>query len=157
MPTYTLTIRCPSPAIRRVNMAAQAVFSARILGEIYVTTDGSRSSESASFLVDCVEEDYPAFAAALGGSGCQLLNESYTYFQDGIDLVEVAEVVEAIEEEEEEVEVDLSVLDLSIGKLGEALAAGDYDDQLDALLAAEEGGKTRKGAVAALKARMESL
>jgi hypothetical protein len=57
----------------------------------------------------------------------------------------------------EEVEVDLSVLDLSIGKLGEALATGDYDDQLDALLAAEEAGKTRKGAVAALKARMESL
>ena len=141
MPTYTLTIRCPSPAIRRVNMAAQAVFSARILGEIYVTTDGSRSSESASFLVDCVEEDYPAFAAALGGSGCQLLNESYE-----------ASIQEAVPED-----VDLSVLDLSIGKLGEALAAGDYDDQLDALLAAEEGGKTRKGAVAALKARMESL
>ena len=141
MPTYTLTIRCPSPAIRRVNMAAQAVFSARILGEIYVTTDGSRSSESASFLVDCVEEDYPAFAAALRGSGCQLLNESYE-----------ASIQEAVPED-----VDLSVLDLSIGKLGEALAAGDYDDQLDALLAAEEGGKTRKGAVAALKARMESL
>ena len=147
MPTYTLTIRCPNPAIRRVNMAAQAVRSASILGEICVTTDGSRSSESASFLVDCAEEDYPAFAAALQGSGCRLLNESY----------EVAEVVEAIEEEEEEVEVDLSVLDLSIGKLGEALATGDYDDQLDALLAAEEAGKTRKGAVAALKARMESL
>ena len=141
MPTYTLTIRCPSPAIRRVNMAAQAVFSARILGEIYVTTDGSRSSESASFLVDCVEEDYPAFAAALRGAGCQLLNESYE-----------ASIQEAVPED-----VDLSVLDLSIGKLGEALSAGDYDDQLDALLAAEEGGKTRKGAVAALKARMESL
>ena len=141
MPTYTLTIRCPSPAIRRVNMAAQAVFSARILGEIYVTTDGSRSSESASFLVDCVEEAYPAFAAALRGSGCQLLNESYE-----------ASIQEAVPED-----VDLSVLDLSIGKLGEALAAGAYDAQLDALLAAEEGGKTRKGAVAALKARMESL
>ena len=74
------------------------------------------------------------------------------------EVVEVAEVVEVeVEEEEEEVEVDLSVLDLSIGKLEEALATGDYDDQLDALLAAEEAGKTRKGAVAALKARMESL
>ena len=49
------------------------------------------------------------------------------------------------------------MLDLSIGKLEEALDTGDYDDQLDALLTAEEAGKTRKGAVAALKARMESL
>ena len=150
MPTYTLTIQCPNPAIRRVNMAAQAVRSAYILGEICVTTDGSRSSESASFAVDCAEEDYPAFAAALQGSGCRLLNESYK-------VAEVVEVEVEVEEEEEEVEADLSVLDLSIGKLGEALATGDYDDQLDALLAAEEAGKTRKGAVAALKARMESL
>jgi hypothetical protein len=132
----------------RINMAAQAVRSAYILGEIQVFDLSSRSSQKASFAVDCAEEDYPAFAAALQGSGCRLLNESY----------KVAEVVEVeVEEEEEEVEADLSVLDLSIGKLGEALATGDYDDQLDALLAAEEAGKTRKGAVSALKARMESL
>lgn len=54
-------------------------------------------------------------------------------------------------------EADLSVLDLSIGNLEDELATGDHDDQLDALLAAEEAGKTRKGAVSALKARMESL
>lgn len=66
-------------------------------------------------------------------------------------------VVEPEPEPAAAVEVDLSVLDLSIGKLGEALATGDYDDQLDTLLAAEEAGKTRKGAVSALKARMESL
>ena len=64
---------------------------------------------------------------------------------------------EPVVEPEPAAEVDLSVLDLSIGKLGEALATGDHDDQLDALLAAEEAGKTRKGAVSALKARMESL
>jgi uncharacterized protein related to proFAR isomerase len=145
MPTYTLTIQCPDPAIMRVNMAAQAVRSAYIVGEIHVFDVSGRVNQKASFAVDCAEEDYPAFAAALQGSGCHLLNESYK--------------VEAIEEEEEEeeVEVDLSVLDLSIGKLGEALATGDYDDQLDELLDAEEAGKTRKGAVAALKARMESL
>jgi hypothetical protein len=153
----------------RINMAAQAVRSAYILGEIQVFDLSSRSSQKASFAVDCAEEDYPAFAAALQGSGCRLLNESY----------KVAEVVEVVPDPyvlqpneavlvtfpngsmmigvAEEVEVDLSVLDLSIGKLGEALATGDYDDQLDALLAAEEAGKTRKGAVAALKARMESL
>lgn len=146
MPTYTLTIQCPDPAIMRINMAAQAVRSAYILGEIQVFDLSSRSSQKASFAVDCAEEEYPAFAAALRGSGCRLLNESYEA------VVEVVEV-----EVEEEVEVDLSVLDLSIGKLGEALATGDYDDQLDALLAAEEAGKTRKGAVAALKARIESL
>jgi len=49
--------------------------------------------------------------------------------------------------------VDTSVLDLAIGKLREALATGQYDDQLDALEAAEKAGKNRKGALDAIAAR----
>jgi len=50
-------------------------------------------------------------------------------------------------------EADLSILSGSIGSLKEALASGDHDAHLDALLAAEEQGKGRKGAIAAIKAR----
>jgi hypothetical protein len=52
---------------------------------------------------------------------------------------------------------DLSILDLSVSQLEEALESGKHDSQLDALLAAEEGGKTRKGAVKALKARQAAI
>lgn len=50
-------------------------------------------------------------------------------------------------------EVDLSILDLPIGKLKEALATGDHDTHLDALEAAEQAGKARKGALDAIAAR----
>ena len=50
-------------------------------------------------------------------------------------------------------DADLSILKLSIGKLKEALATGDHDANIDALIAAEEGGKARKGALEALTAR----
>lgn len=49
---------------------------------------------------------------------------------------------------------DLSILDLSVAKLRKALETGDFDDQLDALLSAEEAGKTRKGAVSAITEHM---
>lgn len=52
-------------------------------------------------------------------------------------------------------EPDLSVLDLTLAEMAGALASGDHDTYLDALLAAEELGKTRKGAVAMIKARIE--
>lgn len=48
---------------------------------------------------------------------------------------------------------DLSVLDLSIANLTRALASGDYDDHLDALAKAEQQGKTRTGALAAIADR----
>lgn len=51
-------------------------------------------------------------------------------------------------------DVDLSVLDGSIGAVKDALATGDHDAYLAELLAAEEGGKARKGAIAAINARM---
>lgn len=53
--------------------------------------------------------------------------------------------------------IDLSVLDGSIAELEVALASGDHDGHLDELVAAEEDGKTRKGALAALAARREEL
>jgi len=49
---------------------------------------------------------------------------------------------------------DLSVLGGAIKDLKAALATGDHDAHLDALLAAEEAGRNRKGAVAAIKSRM---
>ena len=52
-------------------------------------------------------------------------------------------------------EPDLSVLDLTLAEMAGALATGDHDTYLDALLAAEELGKTRKGAVTLIKARIE--
>lgn len=51
-------------------------------------------------------------------------------------------------------DVDLSILKGAIGALKTALETGDHDAHLQALLDAEEGGKARKGAIAAIKARM---
>ena len=143
---HTLTVRSQTPVIHRVNLSAQAVLSAQIIGDICVTDDG-RSIQEGSFLFQCRDAELAAFYAALRGMGCSILEDSSS--------PQVKEVV-IVEEDEPVEEADLSVLDLSIGKLGEALESGDHDDQLDALLAAEEGGKTRKGAVAALKARMRN-
>jgi hypothetical protein len=50
--------------------------------------------------------------------------------------------------------VDFSVLDGPLSGLARALGKGTHDDHLDALLEAEENGKTRKGAVAILKSRI---
>ena len=47
----------------------------------------------------------------------------------------------------------LVALDSSIGDLEDALATGKYDSHLSDMLSAERGGKTRKGAVTAIKAR----
>jgi len=49
---------------------------------------------------------------------------------------------------------DLSILKGAVGKVKEALATGDHDAHLAELLAAEEAGKGRKGAIAAIKGRM---
>lgn len=51
---------------------------------------------------------------------------------------------------------DLSILKGAIGKLKDALASGDHDAHLAELRAAEEGGKARKGALAAIDARIEA-
>ena len=48
----------------------------------------------------------------------------------------------------------LEVLDGSVTKLRKALATGDYDMYLEALLEAEQAGKTRKTAVEAIKERI---
>ena len=60
-------------------------------------------------------------------------------------------------EEAPSAEADLSVLDGSIGSLRKALATGEWDDHLDALAAAEQAGKTRKGAVEAINERVAKL
>lgn len=57
-------------------------------------------------------------------------------------------------EPEPEPEPDLSALDGSVASLSAKLATGELDHILDALLAAEEAGKTRKTAVEALIERM---
>lgn len=52
---------------------------------------------------------------------------------------------------------DLTVLDGTVSALRTALATGEHDEHLEALLAAEESGKTRKSAVAAINERIEVL
>jgi len=41
----------------------------------------------------------------------------------------------------------------SVRELIKALASGDYDDQIDALIAEEQGGANRKSAIKVLEAR----
>ena len=52
---------------------------------------------------------------------------------------------------------ELAVLDESVSRLRAALESGDHDDYLESLLAAEEAGKTRKSAVAAIRDRIAGL
>ena len=49
------------------------------------------------------------------------------------------------------------LLDKSISALEKALATGEYDHVLDELRAAEEAGKTRKGAIQAINERADHL
>ena len=65
-------------------------------------------------------------------------------------------VLEGLDDELKEpvVDVPLDVLDLSVKKLRAALATGDYDMYLEALLEAEKDGKTRKTAVELLEDRI---
>lgn len=144
---HSFTVAAADPLVRRVNLAVGSVLRASISD--YVLLSEGRSRQIASFVLHCPETDFDAFRAALKAQGCSIE-------QEDAPAVEVVEVVpEPVEVVLVEEEADLSVLDLSIGKLEEALATGDHDDQLDELFAAEEAGKTRKGAVAALKARMQ--
>jgi hypothetical protein len=62
--------------------------------------------------------------------------------------------VEAVDVEPE---LDLSVLDRSVKALRRALRTGRYDDDLDALISAEEGGKTRSSAIEALNDRVAEI
>ena len=61
------------------------------------------------------------------------------------------------ESEEKESDAPLEVLDQSVTKLRKALATGDYDLYLQALLEAEQAGKTRKTAVAGIMERIEEV
>ena len=49
--------------------------------------------------------------------------------------------------------VDLTVLDLSVSKLVSEIESGKHDSVLQALIDAEEAGKSRKGALSALRDR----
>ncbi len=51
---------------------------------------------------------------------------------------------------------DLGVLDGAIGAIKTALASGDHDGSLSALLTAETEGKARKGALAAIQGRIDA-
>jgi hypothetical protein len=64
--------------------------------------------------------------------------------------------VDIVEEEatDDNSDAPLEVLDQSVTKLRQALATGDYDLYLEALLEAEQAGKTRKTAVEAIQERM---
>ena len=57
--------------------------------------------------------------------------------------------------ETDESDAPLEVLDQSVSKLRKALATGDYDLYLQAILEAEQAGKTRKTAVEAIQERID--
>ncbi len=63
---HTLTVRSPVPVIRRINLSAQAVSSAHIVGDICVTDDG-RLIQEGSFLFQCLDAELDAFYVALSG------------------------------------------------------------------------------------------
>lgn len=65
----------------------------------------------------------------------------------------VAEALDELEGPSTVAELDTSVLDGGVKAVREALSAGSFDEQLDALAAAERGGKSRKGVLAAIDAR----
>ena len=71
-------------------------------------------------------------------------NQGYSCELQGLD----DEVKEPV------VNAPLEVLDLSVKKLRAALATGNYDMYLEALLEAEKDGKTRKTAVDAIEDRI---
>lgn len=147
---HSFTVAAADPLVRRVNLAVGSVLRASISD--YVLLSEGRSRQIASFVLHCPETDFDAFRAALRAQGCSIEQED----APAVEVVEVVEVApEPVEVVLVEEEVDLSVLDLSVSKLEKALATGDHDDDLDELFAAEEAGKTRKSAVAALLARME--
>lgn len=54
-------------------------------------------------------------------------------------------------------ELDTSVLEGTIRALKKALASGKHDGELAGLLEFEEGERARRGAIAALKARMSEI
>ena len=51
----------------------------------------------------------------------------------------------------------LDLLDMSVAKLARAISSGDHDAHLDALLAAEQAGKTRSTAVQVLQDRIDEI
>ena len=169
MGIHTLQILAPTPLISKVNLAVSQAADASVVGRIAVHSDSFRSSQQeGAVTVSCPDPE--GLLESLRRNGCMVIthvdhskailpatfpnaealapNEAVLVtFPNGTQMIGVGEEVK--------VEVDLDVLDLSISKLSEALATGDYDIQLDVLLAVERAGKTRKGAVAALKARMQ--
>lgn len=92
-----------------------------------------------------------------------LLDQAEVTEVDPAEEAAAQEAAEATESAEAPVEspvavdeagaADTSILDLSIGDLKSALASGDHDATIPALLEAEQAGRNRKGALAALRAR----
>jgi hypothetical protein len=115
----------------------ESVESGRIISQQRGSGVGRHRNDTAMLefeLAPSAVDDLMALARGLGFS-CEL---------EGLDD----------ELQEPVVDVPLDVLDLSVKKLRAALATGDYDMYLEALLEAEESGKTRKTAVEALEDRI---
>ena len=89
--------------------------------------------------------------------------DAVSRFMQAIDWLNPIMLVEEQEADEapEALSLDalpeaLEVLDQSVTKLRKALATGDYDLYLEALLEAEQAGKTRKTAVDAIQDRIDA-
>lgn len=63
----------------------------------------------------------------------------------------------AAEEASASDDVDLSFLSGAVGAVKDALATGDYDAHLQAILEAEQNGKARKGALSAIEKRIADI
>jgi|TARA_R110002012_G_scaffold105938_6_gene247057 hypothetical protein len=135
MPSYTFNAVGPLPEL--------SWFEERSIGVASVRRGGGYGSLRRDEAVLTIEADSPL--------ALDLAVDELTH--RGVSMSAAASV--AIEAPAEVAaptgEAPLELLDLSVKKLRAALATGDYDMYLEALLEAEQAGKTRKTAVEALE------
>ena len=138
MPTFNLKLSGPRTVPRAESLTERVagVASVEILSSIPGSGYGSLCRDRTVISLSCSEEALP-------------LVEDYLLF-NRISC----EVEEAASTADEATSVPVSVLDLSVPKLRMALATGDYDMYLEALLEAEQAGKTRTTAVEAIQERI---
>lgn len=74
-----------------------------------------------------------------------------------VEITTESEPAPEPEDDSSELSSALACLDQSVMKLTEDVASGDYDQHLEAMLAAEQGGKTRRSAVRVLKERISEI
>tara|TARA_R100001594_G_C3989140_1_gene251988 strand:- start:215 stop:655 length:441 start_codon:yes stop_codon:yes gene_type:complete len=142
MPKFVFKLVGPKPVYRAqaVVDVVPGIRDVEIVSTKRVGGYGSLCRDEAEVVFSCSAGDVPLIKDYL------LFNKISCDFSEAATSVEVAEVSES--------DAPTRLLDLSVPKLRMALATGDYDMYLEALLEAEQAGKTRKTAVAAIEERI---